>query len=352
MLAPATGGQAWAWAWSSEYKDMQSPHLCLNGWYRPTRHQADDPRICDGEPPHHLACQQTHTHTHTHRARLGAWCAGKPSYTNDLFASWWPSFGKQFLEDNSNDIHQSKMSRLGSVGCVYSFSLRPCHFFSLFLVDRAHRFRSLEEKNKQIVDHVDLHCTSPCTHWSVIILDLLLHMLAKWISFKAVTAKSLHFCRVVCAMNSEQQFCGCKLSVEILLIHWVHGMWCCFLFLCLFFSFRPPVLILLSDPVEKQRKKNPHGLSTTQKSTVQQMYSSINLHQEFFALTGQSYQCQHLTRSSTDPVTMLSLLSRSLRAHATHQIPSSWAVQKDIKTGEAELTCFTRWMSRDITVRP
>ena len=33
-----------------------------------------------------------------------------------------------------------------------------------------------------------------------------------------------------------------------------------FFFLCLFFSFRPPALILLSDPDEKQRKK-PHGLS-------------------------------------------------------------------------------------------
>ena len=42
-------------------------------------------------------------------------------------------------------------------------AMRPCRFFSLFLVDRAHWFRRVVKTKKQIVDHVDLHCRSPCT---------------------------------------------------------------------------------------------------------------------------------------------------------------------------------------------
>ena len=55
------------------------------------------------------------------------------------------------------------------------------------------------------------------------------------------------------------RFCWFARNIITSMLTWVPGMWCSF-FCVLFFSFRPPALILLSDPDEKQRKK-PHGLS-------------------------------------------------------------------------------------------
>ena len=125
--------------------------------------------------------------------------------------------------------------------CVHDFRvlLRTCRFFS-FVSCRSRALISESREEKKIVDHVDLHCRFPCTQWSVITVDLRLHMLAQWISFhcQTVTVKSLHCCRVACALDSEQQFCGCKLSVEILFICWVHGLpWDVMLFLFSLFVF-------------------------------------------------------------------------------------------------------------------
>ena len=132
-------------------------------------------------------------------------------------------------------------------------------FFSLFLVDRAHWFRRVGKKKKQIVDHVDLHCRSPCTHWSVIIVDLRLHMLAKWISFhcQTVFVKSHHCCRVACAMDSEQHFCGCKLSVDILLGTWA-AMGCDAVFFCVCFFFLSPSRIDFALGPWWETKKKRH----------------------------------------------------------------------------------------------
>ena len=128
-------------------------------------------------------------------------------------------------------------------------------FFSLFLVDRAHWFRRVVKKNKQIVDHVNLHCTSPCTQWSVIIVwetDLRLHMLAKWISFhceESLLLRALWIARNSFAVASwVSRFC------------WLLGTWTAmgcdavFFFLCLFFPFALPYWL-------RNKEKKPHGLT-------------------------------------------------------------------------------------------